>query len=209
MQTEDSKEIEKKLSEEIFLCQLTLQYIEALYHPDNKYKIESANGFFDRLQVILADYLILKLIRLFERKKDVFSLKYIQKKLPHLKFSFPSHDEEPIKSLLKYRHDMLAHLNSKKKREDFPSHEDLIKDIKKLINILHDVHQKIRAANGKNSTLRKEIVDLRYSSFDQLISYGAFLEANSKDKSFRSIIHESVLWHQNKRDAVSRPENDK
>jgi hypothetical protein len=199
----DPKEIQKRFEQEVYWCQLAYQMLdECIFHPDKKYIFEPAREFFNRLYMILVDYLCMRIIRMFDyakqRSNENFSLEKISQCIEGIHTKIECNDA--LKNIKNYRNKHLSHCDLYASNNDFPAYKDLKKSIKALLEILHDNLDVIRKYNGNNAERERYIASHHQSDFVQLLSFSSFLHSKWHDSEYRDLIQEFTKWHDTQRE---------
>jgi len=201
---EEAIKIEERLFQEICSCKITMQYIDKMFAPENRYLLDKAAGYFSDLYIIKINYLTSKLLRLFDsartRKYENFSLKAINEKFPHLKFK--TCDLNIPEELKKYRDKYLSHLDyTNNDRADFITYPEIKKYLDQCIELLYDHLDKIRENNGKKSELVRNIISTKYSAFHEILHCGTFLSSHKLEPKYQEIVDDSRQWSLKKQTA--------
>lgn len=195
----DTIKIERRFSEDIRQCKLILQYLDSLYDKKNFHILKQANRFFNDLYSMKIDYLISKVFCYFDGTKNVFSIKTIKKNtgIKHDDFT----QKKFYKKLKEYRDNYLSHNNKTLERNDFDCYFVLKSYLHDAIEYLFDFLDKIRVLNGNRKELRRKISSTAFPKFYDLIYYGSYMSAHSRDKNMREIRDAIRAWHEDEKTA--------
>lgn len=209
----DTAEIEKRFENEVYWYQLTYQMLdECIFHPDKKYILEPAREFFNRLYMILVDYLCMRIIRMFDPaqtlqgKNQNFSLERVQWHIEGIHTKTECKDA--IEKIKKYRNKYLSHSDLDTSNSDFPPYKDFKESIKSLLEMLHDNLDVIRRYNGQDAERGRYTPSHHQSDFIRLISFGSFLHSKWYDPEYRDLIQDYIKWHDEKRSELASATKD-
>ncbi len=206
MKTPTALEIENRFCQEIYHCQVIMQYLNRLYSPSNHHILNISKNYFNDLYIIKIDYLTSKLIRFFDPEKsmghDNFSIKKIHAILPTLELQDYS-ENKTIEILKEYRNKYLSHNDLTKSRNVLPSYFNIKKDLKIIISYLFDVLDEIRKHNGKQGTqLVRDVSVHGEDTYYNILIGGAYLDTHRQDSDVRDIVKKAKEWNSNQKDTV-------
>ena len=201
--------------DEIFQCKFLVQVIDGIFYEENFPLLESAKPFFNDMYAIYVDYLVLKVIRLFDPKESGrnnknLSLAYICDIIEINDSSKLKNMQEKIskqqKKLKTYRDKYLGHFD--RKVHDFYTHKHYLNNAKDVINGLFEIAEEIVKYQHKNPDigLAPFVADEagKIGSFGEVL-YNSFIMEKIQDMSdpeYNKDLHNKI-WDK-KRELKSR-----
>jgi hypothetical protein len=191
-----------RFENEIYRAQIALEDIEFFTSKENKYLLEESWSYFYNHVFLLQDWLVMKIIRLFdpmkqgrEKTKENFVVerllresnnvdewKQVEKKI-----------EKDKKILSDYRNKYLGHYDLD--TTNLPSFHKIQEPIKNLMSVLFDVRDILILNNGGNETSR-EIIRPSHKKINEILYKAKFWSEFEKTEIYNNNIMEMILLEQ-------------